>query len=249
MLTRLLTFFVLSAFLPQVYACSCTGSDDFFVANGHPEATVVMAKKIRKVAHGMEIKILEQLAGPPIADRVTVWGDVGHLCRLYTDGFEDGETYIFGIGSLPDPLPDYWGDFTDGREKAGDYSISVCGLHWLSVKGNKVSAEWGSVKGSDTQMSLDDLRELFANLIPLQINFSERPDGPYVDISLAEGITQEGTIELIDLSGRVKKQIAIRPDELTHYYLGYPDLPSGVYVLRVMIGDIAMVRKIALRQP
>ncbi|MEL7532815.1 MAG: T9SS type A sorting domain-containing protein [Bacteroidota bacterium] len=251
MFTRLLTFFILSAFLPQAYACSCWGSEDFYVANGHPEVTVVMAKKIKKVNHGMEIKVLEQFSGSPIADRVTVWGDVGYLCRLYTETFEDGETYILGINGPLGPRPDDWKDRNDGteKEKEGDYVISVCGLHWLNVNGNQVSASWGSVNGTDTQMHLDDFRELFANLIPLQISFFESPDGPYIDIALAEGITQAGTIDLIDLSGRVKKQIALLPDELTRYALAYPDLPSGIYVLRVQLGSVSVVRKIALNQP
>ncbi|MFK7924124.1 MAG: T9SS type A sorting domain-containing protein [Bacteroidia bacterium] len=249
MLIRLLSVFLLTAFGGQAYACSCWGSEDFFVANGHPDATVILAKKIKSVDHGMEVKVIEQFSGAPVSDRITIWGDIGHLCRLYTSNFEDGETYILGLSQLPDPLPDYWNDFIGSKEKAGDYEISVCGLHWLEVDGNELSASWGSIQGPETQMKLEDFRDLFANLIPLQVNFFESPDGPYVDVKLSEGITQSGYLQLIDLSGRVLKQIAILPDEITSYALAYPDLPTAIYILRVQIGDLSIVRKVALRQP
>lgn len=249
MLIRLLSFFLLTAFGAQAYACSCYGSEEFFVANGHPDATVILAKKIKTVDHGMEVKVIEQFAGVPVGDRITIWGDIGHLCRLYIDNFQDGETYILGINQLPNPLPDFWNDFFDSKEKGGDYEISVCGLHWLEVDDNELSATWGSIRGADTRMSLNDFRDLFEDLIPLQVNFYQGTSGPYVDIKLSEGITQSGYIQLIDLSGRVLKQIAILPDELTSYALAYPDLPSGIYILRIQIGELTIARKVALNQP
>lgn len=250
MMKRLLFLLLLAGSGPALLACSCTGSDNFTIANGHPEATVVMAKKVKDKDHGMVLKVIEQFAGNPIGEeRITVWGDVGHLCRMYTAGFENGETYIFGIGQLQDPLPDYWNDFTGAQEEGGDFSISVCGLHWLAVDGNQVKAEWGNINGNDTQMGLDQFRDLYTEMIPVDIRFLQEGNNPYISIQLGESITLEGSYQLVDLNGRVVKEAAIRPSQSLLYNIYYPELPSGIYVLRLQIGDLYQTRKFALNQP
>lgn len=250
MLKRLLFLLLLAASGPALLACSCTGSDNFTIANGHPEATVILAKKVKDKDHGMVLKVIEQFAGNPIGEeRITVWGDVGHLCRMYTAGFENGETYIFGIGQLPDPLPDYWPDFVGAQEEAGDYSISVCGLHWLALDGNKVKAEWGNIDGNNTQMSLDQFRDLYAGMIPVDIRFLQEGGSPYISIQLGESIVQEGYYQLVDLNGRIVKQAAIRPSESLLYNIRYPELSTGIYVLRLQVGTLFQTRKFALNQP
>ncbi|MEM9822052.1 MAG: T9SS type A sorting domain-containing protein, partial [Bacteroidota bacterium] len=84
-------------------------------------------KKIQQIEHGMEVEVLEVIRGEESRSTITIWGDPGHLCRVYTSSFEIGATVIFALSKIETPPNP---DFFSPLEKVDDYIISVCGLHY-----------------------------------------------------------------------------------------------------------------------
>jgi len=111
------------------WACSCSGPLEFCTVAQNEAITLILGKKIAQIEHGMEIEVLNVIRGEENRSKIKVWGDVGHLCRLYTSTFEIGETVIFALSKIdwtasPD-APDW-----RALEKVDDYVISVCGLSY-----------------------------------------------------------------------------------------------------------------------
>ena len=88
----------------NIFACSCVPVSDLFcgtlAANPMPFEfqNIFTAIKTADVAYGMEIQILDRLAGTETNNTLTVWGDNGDgLCRVNTDEFAIGDTLVLNL--------------------------------------------------------------------------------------------------------------------------------------------------------
>lgn len=248
MKTLFLSCVLISLSFWEVYACSCTGSDQF-IYPGTDQGIVVCVEKRYTQDHGMVVKVLNQISGPTVADEITVWGDVGHLCRVYVTGFQDKSQYILRLDAIPDPLPDYWGEYTSDKEASGDYTLSVCGLHYLEVAGGKVIASWGTIDGNETEMRLSDFKAAMEGYRAIQVSITRDATRSKIAVTLLEDIAEAGQIQIWDMRGRVVRQVAIRPEEELLYEIPFTDLSGGVYVMRIQAGQYFRTVKLAFSYP
>ncbi len=248
MKTFLLSCILITLSCWEVYACSCTGPDQF-IYPGTDQGIVVCVEKRYTQDHGMVVKVLNQISGPTIADEITVWGDVGHLCRAYVTGFEDKSQYILRLEAIPDPLPEYWGEYTSDKEAAGDYTLSICGLHYLEVAGGNVTAPWGTINGNDTEMKLSDFKAAMEGYRAIQVSINRDANSSIIIVTLLEDVADAGQIQIYDMRGRVVRQVAIRPEEELVYEIPFMDLSEGVYVMRIQAGQYFRTIKLAFSHP
>jgi hypothetical protein len=149
----------------KIYACSCDYQGSFIKMTQY--SSLVAFVKVTKYSTfkdiyytktpmSMEVEIIEVLKGKESRKTVTVWGDIGNLCRPYLSEFKEGQHYMiaFNSGGFGGKHPD---------EKNSDYSISGCGCYWLTVDFEK-SIVKGDIDSQDRIITTISLSELKAKL-------------------------------------------------------------------------------------
>ena len=106
-----------------------------------------------KTPMSMEVETIEVYKGKEARKSITVWGDIGNLCRPYLSQFKEGEYYVIAFDK-----GNYGGGHPD--EKDTDYTISICGGYWLTVDFDKstVSGDIDSKDQKTTTISLGVLK-------------------------------------------------------------------------------------------
>ena len=232
------TLFISFSFLS--YSCSCWGPQNFctvitgesFSSTGFSDKYIIKGKKIRDVAHGMEIEILKTFSKQFEVDTIMVWGDLGWLCRMYTGGFEVGEIYYFNLHKIGD------NSFHD-LEQSEDYELSFCGRHFLAVREHKVI---GNINDSealqacsedyfDSYLSSEEVNceDLILENPPLEIILGPNP---FTDIIRIQANQKISEVLVYDISGQLVFQESndssrFIMDNTSH------NLASGVYILRI----------------
>lgn len=140
-----------------VFGCSCGGPDTFCETLGFgnfiEEYSAVKAVMLGAVNHGMDVKVINSYNGEISNDTIRVWGDNGILCRVYTDRFVIGDTIIMKLYTIYKISE----GFNGIGEKVGDYELSICGLHYLRVKNNKVV---GNITAQTQEMEIAEFEEI-----------------------------------------------------------------------------------------
>jgi hypothetical protein len=109
-----------------------------------------------KTPMSMEVEIIDIYKGKEIRKTITVWGDIGNLCRPYLSNFKEGQYYVIALDN---------GNYSGGHpnEKDTDYSIFNCGCYWLTVDFTNKRAT-GDIESEDRSVSNIDLEKLKTKL-------------------------------------------------------------------------------------
>ncbi len=149
-------------------ACSCIGGRDFITVvtdADYPPDLIVRGVKTSDYYYGMKFRVSEVLQGEASQSEITVWGDNGALCRVYTSGFKKGEELILALyrtdkmgNSISAP------EHPDNLEKDGHYVLSVCGTHFLQVGHHQVT---GNITTDRKQMDYAEFKMLLGVAEPV----------------------------------------------------------------------------------
>ena len=223
--------------LPAAKACSCMGSPDFISTlndRNFSPALIVRGEKTSDYHYGMKFRIKEVLKGQETKSDIIVWGDNGALCRVYTSGFARGEELILALYKT-DKMGNeiHAAEYPDNLEQEGDYILSVCGIHYLSVKSNQVD---GPITGNQSRMNYADFKKLIGVSEPalpegkaFLVYPNPAPDGQF-NIGYHLPDVTELTVSLYNVIGKeVKKFIVALTTEKGTIEVDGNNLSSGIY--------------------
>ncbi len=230
--------FILFSFIAN--SCSCWGPQNFckvitsesFSSTGFSDKYIIKGKKIRTVAHGMEIEILESYSKQFEVDKIMVWGDLGWLCREYVSGFQDGQSYYFNLLKIGE------NSFHE-LEQAEDYELSFCGQHFLVIQDHKVL---GNINDSELiqacrEEDFDsflrgeaiDCDDIIIDNPSLEVVVGPNPFIENIRIQANQKIKE---VQVYDMSGQLVIQ---QTNDSSRFTLDHTsrELASGVYILRI----------------
>lgn len=147
--------------LPKTIACDCGYSGSFLkMSKRTPLVALVKVTKYltfkdiynSPTPMSMEVEIIDIFKGKETRKTITVWGDIGNLCRPYLSNFKKGQYYVIAFDN---------GNYSGGHpnEKDTDYSIFNCGCYWLTVDITNKKAT-GDIDSNDRSVSNIDLDKL-----------------------------------------------------------------------------------------
>ena len=242
-----ITFFSVLVFTRALHACSCFGPDNFCSALdtmwSGPDV-VVLAEKISDIHYGMQVRVIDPLAGPTSAgDTLMVWGDHGFLCRVYTASWSTGDTIVLALHNT-----DFMGNnfpntnFPPDLEQPGDFHISVCGVYFLGYQNGVVS---GEIDGTQTTMPYQSFHamvedcSLFTGIEETSVlNISVRQD-LINDLLIIEFNEPNTIIGLYDLNGRLLAMLQANSNRST---ISTASFPKGILIVRA-INDRSVLSK------
>lgn len=235
-------------------ACSCAGESYFCqelndTTDGflHPNF-VIKAIKLKDTLHGMFVKVETNYINEIFEDTILIWGDPGHLCRVYTSNFEVGESVILGIKKIETAsgMPE---------ESIGDYWLPACGVTYLKINNGIVE---GPISMGINSMSLEDFEFymesmtyatdcIITNTIdqnPFEnstINFYPNPANEDVFIS-CENCEEIDALTIFDASGQVKNIRYNKEDKLIRINL--EGIEKGIYFVKLKSKDYFQTYKL-----
>lgn len=207
-------------------ACSCSGPQTFCatVSGQLDKVLIVRGKKTKQVEHGMDFEIMDILNGTESKKNIRVWGDPGHLCRLYTSNFEIGEEVILALHKI-DYEPSHF--FCCENEEKGDYIISVCGVY--------------SIRVSDQSAMRDAEECLGEGLVKCDfpiLHYYPNPTRNFVTINSPVDLKDHsGDLQILNLKGQVVFEYA----DIHSIYdngaitMNLSALPKGIYFFRLNV--------------
>lgn len=239
---HILLIFILWLSTPHLSeACSCFGASDFIstVTNkDYPPDLIVRGVKTGDHHYGMRFMIKEVLKGQLSQSTITVWGDNGGLCRVYTSGFSTGEELVLALYKTDQmgnriTVPEY----PENLEKAGDYHLSVCGVHFVRVENNRMS---GAITESQSYMNYADFKELLGVHKPMPAEgeaFLIYPNpAPFGQFKIAYQLSDADdlTISVYNVIGSEVKnyQVALLSDKGT-IEIDAQDISKGIYFIDI----------------
>ena len=227
----------------HLQACSCAGeayfchelsdTTDAFV---HPDF-VIKGVKLKDTLHGMFVRIEQQFINEILEDTILIWGDPGHLCRVYTSNFEVGESVILGIKRLdiPSGMP---------QESIGDYWLPACGITFLKIENGFVV---GPISMGSNAMLFEDFEFYMENEVyktecviassehhaPFENKAINLYPNPARDMAFISCENCEAINELIfhDAAGQIKNIRFTREEKLIRLYT--KNLEKGVYFIKL----------------
>ncbi len=235
----LIYFFLVASFI-QMWACSCFPVAESFcetVVEDNSLDLVVKAVKTADVYYGMEVEIVEVLLGEETRTNITVWGDNGALCRVFTEDFEIGEALYLALhttdfgGNL---IPNF--NYPLDLEQEGDYVLSVCGKYF----------EYETTSDPASSISVDDdcgmLSTDTEDAVFEQVNIYPNPVTDRLNITTVNPLE---TIKVFDAMGSlIKEQTAT----VGTHTLDLSDLKNGVYFVILSDGKKEEARKIVVQK-
>jgi hypothetical protein len=233
---------MLSLCTSAIFACSCFGPETFCgtLDPPYPEPqwwipdAIVLGVKTAQSDHGMDVEVIEPIAGAPQAGEILrVWGDCGLLCRIYPDAWEIGDTVIWAF-----KYTDLAGNALCGTslEQEGDLMISACGVYYLSYQNGSVS---GPIDQGITQLPYEDFLQYIVTCGATgMIEVAEEPmveailTGEQLNVRV-NGFRKDTEYHLADMQGAMVANGPIVSD-LTAIPIGRQS--TGVYLLRISDG-------------
>lgn len=225
-------FFIGSTFYSTLSACTCAVQDNF-CATARSFSFIIVSEvlSIQAEEYTLQVAILENLHNNISADTLLVTGGNGADCGENVELFTVGDTMIFALS-----------------EYLGVYNISICGLHYLSLKDGIVS---GEIKKDLASQSFEDFKTDIAacvNITSLEIRdtpsahvrISPNPSREVVNIELSQGQIEK--VEVFSVQGQLmdllENQKAPR--------LSFPmkNLKPGIYLFRVWHADGFTVKRV-----
>ncbi len=222
-------------------ACSCFPTAEEFCETIIADSSidlVVKAVKTADIYYGMEIEITEVLMGVESQSAITVWGDNGALCRVFTDEFEIGEVIYLALhktdfaGNL---IPNF--NYPLDLEQNGDYILSVCGKYYEedSVDGSSTALTIANncpfTMTTDVETSTIGQLEIFPNPVTDRLNI--KTDNPLE------------TVQMFSATGKLIKEQEITGSTTM---LDLSNLNNGVYFIVLNDGNAEEVRKVVVQK-
>ncbi len=232
--------------LHSIFACSCFGPQTFcgFVFdNFQSPDLIVKGKKTGEFEHGMDFEISMIIDGNETKETIRVWGDVGHLCRIYVSNFEENVEYLLALNKIEPHFgfPTGWSSL----EMADDYSISVCGKSFWSCEdeadepAEEIQRCFGKSLDLCGKSSTNERKYCQA----LKTEIYPNPSSDFCNIDLVENTDlQSGSARIFDACG---KEVA-RFDTLNEFYnqsqlsFNLKNLQSGLYFLDLNLPDVCV---------
>jgi len=161
----LLLVLAFSFCLTKSFACDCDYHGSFLkMSKRTPFVALVKVTEYltykdiynEKTPMSMEVEIIDIYKGKEVRKNVTVWGDIGNLCRPYLTTFKEGQYYVIAFDK---------GNYSGGHpnEKDSDYSIFNCGCYWLTVD-MKIKKATGDIDSENIKVASIDLASLKSKL-------------------------------------------------------------------------------------
>ena len=222
------TLFVIAiAFLvsAQAYCCSCMQPSTYCASLKQENADiVVLAYKVMDMQHGMKIKVVQVIDGTEIRDTLTVWGDNGILCRIYTASFAINDTLVFGLHNC-----DLLGGVT--LEQTDHYQISVCGIYWLAYSKGVVS---GSIGSGVNSLSLNAFQQYHFGCLPVGVedhtsSFKLYPNPFSYSTTIELPSFEPYTLSIYDILGNKVREEQVSGKTV----IERGDLTKGIYIIEV----------------
>jgi len=212
-------------------ACSCYGPTTFCESisdddgNLIPTLVIVDAIISKEESEGMEVTIQEVLNGDFEEEKVFVKSDNGAECIHYTQGFKEGDNYIFILSEYYD-----------------DYALSFCHISFLKIENGILK---GPIAPGIESYPYKDLGSLEScnvglNLFFISSSLSFFPNPTLSEIQI-KNIGFSGTdnllqLEVLDVLGHnirfFKKEEGLQQGE--EWVINISELTAGVYFLRVI---------------
>ena len=184
---------------------------------------VVLAYKVMDMQHGMKIKVVEVIDGSEIRDTLTVWGDNGILCRIYTAAFAINDTLVFGLHNC-----DLLGGVT--LEQTDHYQISVCGIYWLGYSKGVVS---GSIGNGVNSLSLNAFKQYHFGCMPVGLEDHTSSlklyPNPFSSSTTIELPSEPHTLTIYDIVGNKVREEQVSGKTI----IERGDLSKGIYIIEV----------------
>jgi len=204
-----------------------------------------MAKKLNDIEHGMELQIIKSYRKEIDTETIIVWGDLGWLCREYTNQFAVGDTFIFNLQLMGE-------NTVSSYERPTDYKLSVCGRHYLHVKNGQVVGRITESDDMDIQaidVSTFDKAILDEDCTNLEVGIyssiitviddsesqplrTEISPNPFIDNLNITSSHKKSIIEMYDMTGR----LIIKINSDSNFYsikLSQLKLTSGMHLIRI----------------
>lgn len=238
----LLIFFVS---LPSMsHACSCLLTS--FCENAGGASAVVVAK-IEQILpeNGARVRILERWAGEGIPLTLTVWGDFSGLtCGPYVAGYEQGTSLVLAMNQLDPEI------VVSPPVQSGDYFLPICSNAVLEIKNNQVEGYLTNTQEIE-KINLNRLRRKLDDCTFPTVLFDATREGLNIRL-LSDNHSSEQPnrkeIHVFDLQGRLFRKQSYEIDA-TDLSLETKDLPTGMYIIRLYIGNREKAFKGVLGNP
>lgn len=225
-------FFLGSTTYSTLSACTCAVQDNF-CATARSSSFIIVSEvlSIQAEEYTLQVAILENLHNSISADTLLVTGGNGADCGENVELFTAGDTMIFAL-----------------FESQGAYNISICGLHYLSLKNGIVS---GEIKKNLDSQSFEDFKTDIAACV--NITSLEVRETPSAQVRIFPNPSQEvvniepsqGQIEKVEVFS-VQGQLVDLLDNQKAPSLSFPmkNLKPGIYLFRVWQADGFTVKRV-----
>jgi len=235
-------------------ACSCFGPNNFcetLAQNPTPDLIVRGFKTVDE-AYGMRFKVVDVISGTETDDTLMIWGDNGILCRLYTAGFSQADTFILAIHNTNFNGNFFPGGANDSLERPGDYHISVCGRYALYYNEGFV---YGNITPTDTVMEYEQFVASVGACNPTGVddpkndaaNFAiyPNPSTGHVTLRLESPLQAKATARVLNLLGQEIETITFAGgSSIDKQHL---NLNPGIYLIEFSDGTLRETQRLVIQ--
>lgn len=234
-LFKVILFHLFFSLMPlSSWACSCVGNISFcelVLTKDQDERYIIKGRKIKSVDHGMEVKVLESYGKGLSSSQITVWGDLGWLCRSYVSGFRDGDEFIMILDKLKEGT--FYQPYEEFGESEAHYSLSICGEHYLIINGDKVEGGLTGVKDLEVIEAFLTTRELdFCEIDHIKTRIVPNP--AVLSVSIFSPIAYK-EVKMYNSIGQLVRTKS--GDNLFNVEFDVRDIPAGVYFIELVYTD------------
>jgi hypothetical protein len=210
-------------------------------------ASTALVVKLTDFHYGITVKVVQTFDGTTLPDdTLMVWGDNGGLCRIFLNGYAVGDSIVLGLNESDLMGNSIWNpEFPPDLEAAGDYMVSVCGVHALEYAN-------GMISGPITEQSIQHMpvSEFEQAIMSCSLGTGIKEEAAeQLVVRYAAGVPQ---LELPGCSGQVQMNVldaqgrAVIARNWDGTPLALQGLASGAYVADVRNNGSRWVRKVVV---
>ena len=121
-------------------ACGCLWQGPFNAVYRDADL-LVMGVVSSAQGNSIDLQVDEILRGSEHRDEIRIWGKTGELCRPESEDFPVGSQWVMALQRIEEVPDDGFNPFKPNISfgRVADYSLSSCGVNWLTIKGGRVS--------------------------------------------------------------------------------------------------------------
>ncbi|MEM8898520.1 MAG: T9SS type A sorting domain-containing protein [Bacteroidota bacterium] len=214
------------------WACSCLLTSFCENAGSSFAVAVVQVENIFS-ENGMKVRVEEKWSGNELPETITVWGDLtGLTCGPYVGGYEAGTRLILALYQLDPEI------VVSPPVESGDYFLPICSNAILEIKDNQVEGYITSNENIES-IRVSRLRKKLDDCAFPTVLFDATQEGLNIRLlsdNSSNGQPNRKEIHVLDLQGRLIRKQSYELDA-TDLSLETRDLPSGMYVIRLYLGN------------